>query len=113
MLFLFSFSQLQIYKSYYHLRNKSISYYKYQNDNDYIINSGIKNNKTIDINYPQPQVSSTASCTFKNDLTYFEEFSDSNRSKEINKIFKKRKRNKENKDFDYDEIYFKNKKVKI
>ena len=100
-------------KSYYNLRNKNISYNKYQNGHDYIIKSRIKNNKTIDINYPQPQVSSTASCTFRNAFTCFEEFSDTNKSKEINIKFKKRKRNEENKNFEYEEIYLKNKKVKI
>lgn len=100
-------------KNNYNLRKKNaVVYNKYKNEN-YVIYSQKNNNKNVDINtYPQPQVSSTASCTFKNALTYFEEFTDSNKIKDIDKQSKKRKRNKENEEFIYEE-YFKNKKVKI
>ena len=100
-------------KNNYNLRKKNaVVYNKYKNEN-YVIHSQKNNNKNVDINtYPQPQVSSTASCTFKNALTYFEEFTDSNKIKDIDKQSKKRKRNKENEEFIYEE-YFKNKKVKI
>lgn len=100
-------------KNNYNLRKKNaVVYNKYKNEN-YVIYSQKDNNKNVDINtYPQPQVSSTASCTFKNALTYFEEFTDSNKIKDIDKQSKKRKRNKENEEFIYEE-YFKNKKVKI
>jgi hypothetical protein len=103
-------------KNSYHLRKKNnIGYNKYKNEN-YVIYPQKNNSKIEEINinnYPQPQVSSTASCTFKNATTCFEEYSDSNKIKEIDNKLKKRKRNKENEEFIYEEIYFKNKKAKI
>ena len=98
----------------YHLRNKNINDITFKEDNNYTMYYAQKNNNKInDINYPQPQVSSTASCTFKNALTCLEEFSDSNKIKEINKKYKKRKRYNDDEEFIYEEIYFNNKKVKI
>ena len=101
-------------KTNYHLRNKNNNDIKLKDDNNCMMYYSQKNNNKInDINYPQPQVSSTASCTFKNALTCLEEFPDSNKIKEINKKYKKRKRYKDNEEFIYEEIYFNNKKVKI
>ena len=101
-------------KTNYHLRNKNNNNIKLKDDNNCMMYYSQKNNNKInDINYPQPQVSSTASCTFKNALTCLEEFPDSNKIKEINKKYKKRKRYKDNEEFIYEEIYFNNKKVKI
>ena len=94
-------------KSYYNLRNKNISLNK-KNDENY---SNYYNNKIMDISSPQQQVSSTASCTFKNALTCLEEISGYNKKQNIKK-FKKRKREEDNEDFIFDENY-KNKKIKI
>lgn len=104
-------------KSNYNLRNK-ITPNKY-NDNNYanfFINSSRKNNhKILEITSPQQQVSSTASCTFKNGLTCLEEQSEINKNKDITKKFKKRKRNldDDDDDFNYEDIYFKNKRLKV
>ena len=102
-------------KSYYNLRNKNNIYSINLDDKNNNIDSLKKNNnKIIEISSPQPQVSSTASCTFKNAMTYLDEIPDSNKNKNINiKRFTKRKRNQECNDFTFEEFYFKNKKVKI
>lgn len=99
-------------KSYYNLRNKNISLKK--NDKNYINYNEPKNNhnKIFDINSPQQQISSTASYTFKNALSCLEEISDHNK-REINQKLKKRKREENNEDFIYEELNFKNKRVKI
>lgn len=104
-------------KSNYNLRNKNFFYYNKYNDNkssNYHLNclnntniKVIKNEKDIDS--PQQQVSSTASCTFKNALTFFEDIYDDNKNKGSIKKNKKRKRNEEKNDFTYE---FK-KKMKI
>ena len=107
-------------KSNYNLRNKNISYNKFMDKNyfNYYNNNNTKksNNKIIrnekDISSPQQQVSSTASCTFKNDITFIDEISDNNKSKgSITKKNKKRKRDEEKEE----EVNYqlKNKKIKI
>ena len=94
------------------LRNKNISLKK--NDKNYVNYNEPKNNhnKIFDINSPQQQISSTASYTFKNALSCLEEISDHNK-REINQKLKKRKREENNEDFIYEELNFKNKRVKI
>jgi hypothetical protein len=100
-------------KSNYNLRNKIINN-KY-NENNYTNYVRKNNSKILDISSPQQQVSSTASCTFKNALTCLDEISDTNKNKEITKKIKKRKRNKDDdEDFNFeDDIYFKNKRIKV
>lgn len=74
-------------------------------------NSNIKIVKNEnDYGSPQQQVSSTASSTFRNILTLFDEISDTN--KNIVSIKKKRRR-EEKEDFIYEQISSKNKRIKI
>ncbi len=100
-------------KSNYNLRNTIINN-KY-NDNNYSNYVRKNNNKILDISSPQQQVSSTASCTFKNGLTCLDEISDTNKNKEITKKIKKRKRKQDDdEDFNFeDDFYFKNKRLKV
>ena len=102
-------------KSYYNLRNKNISLNKinYVKFTNYFMNeSKNNNNKIMDISSPQQQVTSTASCTFKNALTCLEEISEYNK-KENNKKCKKRKREEDFKDFSYEEYNVKNKSITV
>ena len=103
-------------KTNYNLRNKNIIIPGKQTNNINTTNYFAlirKNNKIMDINSPPQQVSSTASCTFKNGLTSLEEIFDSQKNNGNLNNFTKRKRNREKELFINEEIYFKNKKSKI
>ena len=91
-----------------------------RDDNNYLnfimVSSKNSNIKIIrnenDFCSPQQQVSSTASSTFKNILTQFDEVSDTNKNVSFIKKNNKRKRDEED-DFILDQINLKNKRLKI
>ena len=107
-------------KQNYNLRvKKSPSFRKDSNNNNcfnYFMSSNKNNNIKIiknenDVSSPQQQVSSTASSTFKNVLTLFDDISETNKNSSVKKM-SKRKRNEED-DLIYDRLNLRNKRAKI
>ena len=104
-------------KQSYNLRIKRSPSFGREDNNYYTYFMSSSKNSNIkivkienDYGSPQQQVSSTASSTFKNILTLFDEISDTN--KNIVSIKKKRRR-EEKEDFINEQIFSKNKRIKI
>ena len=105
-------------KQNYNLRVKKSPSFGKDNNNcfNYFMSSSKNNNIKIirnenDVGSPQQQVSSTASSTFKNLMTLFEEASDINKNYPIKKTYK-RKRDEEDDSF-YCQFNMRNKRIKL